>query len=285
MIDAVTPYPIHYQKLSNGCDIAFIDEGTGDKTLLFVHGLATYGASWNKNIDFLKKYYRCIAIDLPGNGMSSRGDFPYSMNFFAGVIYDFIQKAGLKNVVLVGHSMGAQIVLTTLINMPDCADSVVLCAPAGFEQFTSIERSIYHGTVQFFDFFSTEENSLRKTIRSSFYQYPTQGDDMIDDLVEIMKKHPSSQYRPMIEACITGMLNEPVFDKLHEIQQRTLVLFGERDALIPNKLIHPFTTRQVGETGAKKMPHATLIMLPQCGHFLQIEKANEVNHYMRSFID
>ncbi len=285
MINAVTSYPVHYQKLSNGCDIAYIDEGTGDKTLLFVHGLATYGASWTKNIDFLKKYYRCIAIDLPGNGMSSRGNFPYSMNFFAGVIYDFIQKVELKNVVLVGHSMGAQIVLTTLINMPSCAESVVLCAPAGFEQFTSIERSIYHGTVQFFDFFSTEENSLRKTIRSSFYQYPSQGDDMIDDLVAIMKKHPSSQYRPMIEACIAGMLNEPVFDKLHQIQQRTLVLFGERDALIPNKLIHPFTTRQVGEKGAKEMAHATLIMLPQCGHFLQIEKANEVNHYMRSFID
>ncbi|MDR3680792.1 MAG: alpha/beta hydrolase [Flavipsychrobacter sp.] len=285
MIKADLAYPTHYIKLSNNCDVAYIDEGIGDKTLLFVHGLATYGLSWKKNIDFLKKYYRCIAIDLPGNGLSSRGNFPYSMNFFAGIIYDFIIKAGLNNVYLIGHSMGAQIVLTTLINAGDCADGLVLCAPAGFEKFTSMEKSIYHGTVQFFDFFSTEENSLRKTIRTSFYQSPSQGDDMIDDLVSIMKKHPNSQYKPMIEACIAGMLNEPVFDKLHLINQRTLVLFGERDALIPNKLVHPTTTRQIAEAGTRQMLHATLEMLPQCGHFLQIEKAAEVNHIIHRFIN
>jgi pimeloyl-ACP methyl ester carboxylesterase len=285
MMNTENAYLTHYIKLSNNCDIAYIDEGEGTKTLLFVHGLATYGPSWNKNIEFLKKYYRCIALDLPGNGLSSRGKFPYSMNFFAGIIYDFILKAELNNVYLVGHSMGAQVVLTTLINAGNCAEGVVLCAPAGFETFTSMERSIYHGTVQFFDYFSTEENSLRKTIRTSFYHSSTQADDMIDDLASIMKKYPASQYRPMIEACISGMLNEPVFNQLHQIQQRTLVLFGERDALIPNKLVHPTTTRQIAEAGVRQMPHAMLEMIPQCGHFLQIEKAAEVNHIIRRFID
>lgn len=284
-MQALFSYPMHHLQLSGNCEIAYIDEGKGDKTLLFVHGLATYGRSWAKNIDFLKKHYRCIAIDLPGNGASSRGRFPYSMHFFADVLLEFIHKAKLANVHLIGHSMGGQIVLTALGNGGDFANGVVLCAPAGFETFTSLEKSIYHGTVQFFDFFSTEENSLRKTIRTSFYQSPTQADDMIEDLVAIMKSYPANQYRSMIEACIASMLNEPVFDKLHLIKQRTLVMYGERDALIPNKLVHPTTTRQIAEAGTRKMPNAMLEMIPQCGHFLQIEKAAEVNHTIHRFID
>src|ERR1700742_1729400 len=115
-------YTINYLTLSNGCKVAYIDEGKGEKTLLFIHGLATYSLSWKKNIEYLKKKYRCIAIDLPGNGLSDRGDYPYSMNFFAGSVYDFIRLLGLKNVCLVGHSMGAQVAMTTLLRQPDCAN-------------------------------------------------------------------------------------------------------------------------------------------------------------------
>lgn len=277
-------YPVHYQQLSTGGNMAYIDEGTGDKTLLFIHGLATYSLSWKKNIEALKGYYRCIAIDLPGNGLSDRGDYPYSINFFAGAVYDFIRLRKLDNLCLVGHSMGAQIAVTLLLNEPAAAEKLVLCAPAGFETFSGLEKSIYHNSLHLFDFFSTEENSLRKTIRSSFYHFPGQANEMIDQLVLLLKTYPVQQYRRMIDACITGMLHEPVFDKLHLINQPTLVLFGERDALIPNKLLHPTTTRTIAEKGTRQLPNATLEMIPQCGHFLQWEQAAEVNRQIRRLV-
>lgn len=278
------PYTINKVQLSNGCHLAYIDEGTGPETLLFIHGLATYGFSWQKNIETLKKHYRCIAIDLPGNGFSDRGDFSYSINFFAVCIFDFIQKTGLKNVNLVGHSMGGQIAMTILLNEPTAAKKLVLCATAGFETFNTFERNIYHSSINFFDMFSSDENSLRKTIRSSFYNYPSQADEMIDELADLIKTYPSKEYHNMIEACIKGMLNEPVFDRLQQIQQPTLVMYGERDALIPNRLLHPTTTRNIAEQGIKKMPHAKLEMVSQCGHFLQWEKAETVNRLIHHFI-
>jgi pimeloyl-ACP methyl ester carboxylesterase len=76
-----------------------------------------------------------------------------------------------------------------------------------------------------------------------------------------------------------------VYDELHLIQHPVLVIFGERDALIPNWLIHHMTTKHLGEDAVKKIPSAKLIMIPKCGHFLQIEKANEVNRYLREFIE
>lgn len=271
-------------QLSNGCEVAYIDEGSGAQTILFVHGLATYAASWKKQIEGLKDKYRCIAIDLPGNGKSDRGDYPYSMSFFAGCVYDFIQKLRLTNVVLAGHSMGGQVVMNLLINLPSAAEKLLLFAPAGFETFNGMERSLYQSSISFLDMFSTEENSLRRTIRSSFYQYPPQVDEMIEELVALMKIHSIREYRAMIEACVAGMLHEPVFNQLHLIQQPTLVMYGERDALIPNRLIHPVNTRTIGEAGVAQMPHAQLQMIPRCGHFLQLEKPAEVNSLIREFL-
>lgn len=270
-------------QLSNGCNVSYIDEGTGTTTLLFVHGLATYSYSWAMNIAGLKNDFRCIAIDLPGNGYSDGGDYPYGINFYSGCVYDFIQKLGLRNVVLVGHSMGAQIILNLAANQPNAATKLVLCAPAGFEQFNGMERTLYKTGISFFDFFSTDEFNLRQTIHSSFFNYPSKAENMVNELVDIMRHQPTSQYRKMIEGCINGMMEEPVYDKLSTITIPTLVIFGNSDALIPNRLIHPTTTRSIAESGTKEMQNATLKMIPNCGHFVQLEKPEKVNELIREF--
>jgi pimeloyl-ACP methyl ester carboxylesterase len=278
------PFPIHNIQLNNGCKLAYVDEGKGKQTILFIHGLANYSMSWRKNIAALRDHFRCIAVDLPGNGFSDRGDFPYGIKFFAECVYELIQQLQLKHLCIAGHSMGGQIAIRLLADHPECAEKLTLCAPAGFETFTSFEKGMYHSAIGFFDLFSTEENSLRKSIYSSFYQQPSQGDELIQELIEIMKTYPSRVYRNMIDACINAMLHEPVYDVLHTIQQPTLVMFGERDALIPNRLIHPVTTRQIALQGVQQLPNAQLEMIERCGHLLQIEKADEVNELIKGFV-
>ena len=284
MFETTSQYKTHKVQLSNGCIVAYIDEGRGDTTLLFVHGLATYGKTWALNIDGLCDKYRCVAIDLPGNGHSDGGDYPYGINFYSGCVYDFMQQLKLDNVILVGHSMGGQIVLNLVINHPGACKELILCAPAGFETYSRIERTMFSAGMHFLDFFSTEENSLRQIIRSSFFNYPSKMEDMVKELVELMKVQPVAQYRKMIEACIMSMMEEPVFDGLKTIQQRTLVLFGEHDALIPNNKLQLMSTRGLAERGVAQMPNATLHMLPRCGHFLQLEKPAKTNELIKEFL-
>lgn len=272
-------------QLSNGCNVSYIDEGRGDKTLVFIHGLATYGYCWGLNIAELKNKYRCIAIDLPGNGYSDGGDYKYGINFYSGCVYDFIQQLSLKDVVLVGHSMGGQIALNLAINQPDSSIKLVLCAPAGFEQFNIMERTMYKTSVNLFDFITNDEFNLRSTIQSSFYSSPKYASTMIKELVDLMNKQPTSQYRKMTEGCIDGMMNEPVYDNLSKVQQPTLVIFGDNDALIPNKLLHPTTTRYLAEQGTNQIPNARLEMIPNCGHFLQLEKPAIVNKLISEFLN
>ena len=87
-------------QLSGGENIFYIDEGVGQKTLLFVHGLANNALSWQQNIVHLRKKFRCLAIDLPGNGLSTVKETNFSMKYFSTVIIELIEKLQLKEVIL-----------------------------------------------------------------------------------------------------------------------------------------------------------------------------------------
>ncbi|WP_118975122.1 alpha/beta fold hydrolase [Taibaiella koreensis] len=279
------PYPVQRQKiLHDAIEVAYIDEGEGDSIILFVHGLGHSLLGWVRNIEYLKQYHRCIAIDLPGNGLSSTGSYPYSMHFFAEALFDFIQKKKLKHIYLAGHSMGGQICLTFAHLHPEMIKGLILCAPAGFETFNEWEKSLYRNTMYFVDLVSNEENSLRKAIQNSFYIMPDNAPAFTQQLVDLMKLQDRDHYRYMIDRCINAMLDEPVFDYLSAIARPVLILFGERDNLIPNRFIHPISTKKLAETAAERFQQAEVHIISQCGHFLQWEKAQLVNGHIRNFI-
>ncbi|MFA6150106.1 MAG: alpha/beta hydrolase [Chitinophagaceae bacterium] len=270
--------------LSNGSSVSYMDEGAGEQTILFIHGLATFGGTWQPNVDGLKSHFRCIAIDLPGNGYSDKGDLPYSIQYYAACVFDFIKLMKLKNVVLCGHSMGGQIAMTLLLNAPDAAEKLVLCAPAGFEQFNVFEKTMYRSMIGMADMFSTNESNLRQSIYTSFYKNPSQADGLIDEMTKIIRSYPATAYKKMLDASIEGMMNEPVFNRLGEIHVPVLVIFGELDALIPNKLLHPISTDQLARNAVARMPDASLEMIPFAGHFVQWEKAEKVNEAILHFL-
>jgi len=276
---------VHYAEIPGTGKMAHVDEGAGEKTLLFIHGLANYSMVWKKNIDYLKQHYRCIAVDLPGNGLSDRGEYPFTMQFFADSIISFIAVMKLKNVSIVGHSMGGQIAVTAALKKPDCAQALILCAPAGFEVFSTLERTMFHSSIHLMDFFSSEEQSLRHTIENSFYRHHRQGEDVIVELTKLMKTYKLQYYRKMIETCIKSMLSEPVFEQLNRVPHPTLVIFGKNDAMIPNKLLHHTSTEQLAKDSVKRMPAAMLELLPDCGHFLQWEKPEDVNRNIIIFLE
>lgn len=281
------PYTLHYCPiLFNSVTIAYCDEGPRDApVILFIHGLGHNLSAWQRNISYLKQFYRCIAIDLPGNGSSSRAmDYPYSMHFFSACIREFIHELKLEQVYLCGHSMGGQVAFTLAAQQLPRVKGLMQCAPAGIETFNEWERSLYKSTMALVDMLSSEENSLRKAIQNSFYILPADIQPFIQSLVELMRLHPKEHYRKMMEACIVAMLDEPVDMLFPSINIPVSVLFGEKDSLIPNRFIHPVTIRQMLLAAQPSFPQLQYEIIPRCGHFLQWEKADDVNHYLHSFI-
>lgn len=278
------PFTVHKQKLTNvPIEIAYMDEGKGDKTILFIHGLGHSSLGWVKNIKELKLDFRCIAIDLPGNGLSSFDKkYPYSIHFFARCIHDFIEEMDLGNVVLAGHSMGGQVALMYAHLFPNQLESLVLCAPAGLETFTGWEKTMYKSTLQVLDLFSSEENNIKQAIQNSFYKMPKDVLKLTNGFIDLMHLQDKTHYKYMLESCIQGMLNEPVFDYFPKIKIPVYVFFGKYDNLIPNKLIHPVSLSYFAEKAIQGFPNAELFILADCGHFLQWEKPEELNKLIKS---
>ncbi|MTI22858.1 alpha/beta hydrolase [Fulvivirga sp. RKSG066] len=285
--EIIKPYSFDtkYAVLRDSIKLAYIDEGAGDKTLVFIHGLATYLPSWYKNIPALSKKYRCIAIDLPGYGRSSKGKYPGTMSFYASIVNELIEKLALENIVLVGHSMGAQVSLTTALKYPEKIESLIVASPAGFERFNENEsvwlKSVFKAPI----IASATPEQIRANYGLNFYQMPADIDFMIEDRINMAQAEDFMDYCNAVAKGVIGMLDEPVFDDLSEIDQPVLVVYGANDALIPNQLLHKnITTKQVAEASTEKLPNASLHIIPECGHFVPFEKADIFNNLIVEFL-
>src|SRR5687767_8363637 len=85
--------------------------GTGNQTVILVHGWTCDSSSWDAQVPVLAARYRVITIDLPGHGKSgSPKDGKFSMDLFARAVEAVRAEANADKVVLVGHSMGAPVI-------------------------------------------------------------------------------------------------------------------------------------------------------------------------------
>lgn len=265
--------------------IAYVDEGSGSETLVFVHGLGSYLRAWEKNIHELSGFYRCIALDLPGYGQSGASPEGYHPKYFAAVLAQMMAKLALKNVILVGHSMGGQIAIQLGLDYPESIKKLVLVAPAGLETFSDAEKMWFKQIYTPAFVAAATPEQVRQNYQLNFFKMPEDAETMINDRIQQMQTEGFAAYCEMIPQCVMGMLEQPVFDRLSELKLPVLILFGKEDSLIPNKFLHPgLTTEAVAAMGIEKIPHAQLHMVSEAGHFVQWEKPTEVNQSISDFV-
>ncbi len=273
------------KRLTGGIEIAYTDSGGSElPVIVFIHGLANYHAVWQKNIDGLHQHYRCIAVDLPGNGSSSRQHRAYSIDFYAESIAALIREMQWTNVTLAGHSMGGLIAMKMVLHDVFAYRKLLLFAPAGFEYYSPQDSVLFKSAIAFGNFLQLDEVQISQSVRNSFYRPSDDCEQIISDLCRIVQQHNRADYRHMLEQSVHSMLDEDIFSKLKQISLPTLVFFGENDMLIPNRFLHPVSTKEIAETGTAKLPQAKLICFPATGHFVQIERAAEVNQAIMQFM-
>jgi pimeloyl-ACP methyl ester carboxylesterase len=96
---------------SDGEKIAFERKGTGDTTLLFMHGWCIDQTYWSHQVDYFSPAYTVVTMDWPGFGMSSKTRAAYDFKTYADDIHQVIQSLELQNVILIGHSMSGMAIL------------------------------------------------------------------------------------------------------------------------------------------------------------------------------
>ena len=100
----------------NGEVLSYFDNESGDTTLLFIHGAFINKEYWNNQLSYFEPKYRVIAIDLPGHGNSSHNRTEWTGQNFGKDLSEFIEELSLKNVILIGHSFGSDVMLETVAN-------------------------------------------------------------------------------------------------------------------------------------------------------------------------
>lgn len=100
-----------------------------EKAFVLVHGLGVSSLYFRELARHLAPHARVVTVDLPGFGRADTPDRTLRIPSFALALIDTIERLGLHDAVLVGHSMGVQVVVEALRRQPTIASAGVLIGP------------------------------------------------------------------------------------------------------------------------------------------------------------
>ena len=134
LLDRPPPSPPHRAEWldADGVRLRTVRAGTGDTTLVLLHGFGESLTTWRSVFDRLAENHRVVALDLPGFGGSEKPDVPYSMPAMTRRLSRFLDEWTTGPIVLLGHSMGGELAAALALARPDRVGLLVLIAPAGF---------------------------------------------------------------------------------------------------------------------------------------------------------
>ncbi len=103
----------------DGTPISYEVSGTGEPSLVFVHGWSCDARYWRAQVPVFSKKHRVIVLDLAGHGHSGTSRTRYTMKAFGEDVEAVTKSAGSSRVILIGHSMGGSVIAEAAALMPD----------------------------------------------------------------------------------------------------------------------------------------------------------------------
>ena len=113
-----------YLELDGG-RMAFEQAGAGGPALVFLHGFACDRSFLAPQTAHFSAGHRVVSVDFLGHGQSDTPETEYRLPRFAAEVARLLEHLGLKNVVVVGHSMGGSVALELAAGWPELVRSAV----------------------------------------------------------------------------------------------------------------------------------------------------------------
>jgi len=103
----------------DGTPISYETFGTGEPTLVLVHGWSCDARYWRAQVPVFSETYRVVVLDLAGHGHSGMTRTKYTMASFGEDVRAVTESTGSHGVILIGHSMGGSVIAEAARLMPE----------------------------------------------------------------------------------------------------------------------------------------------------------------------
>jgi len=215
------------------------DEGP---QFVLVHGIGVGTSYYHRLARALAHSGGVHVVELPGMGRAPRPDSPMSIGEFADILSTYLIDAEVADPVLVGHSMGTQIVVEASLQHPD-----------------RFRRLVLMGTVVD----PRERSALRQGLRllqdCVFCETPPSNVAVLSDYLRT-----GVRWYAMTLPAMLGYRTE---DAVRRVTAETVVLRGARD---------PISRRWWAERLAEAIPAARFVEVPRKGHVVMYTATDEV---------
>lgn len=276
MLDRTTAETVHDARISDRMSLRYKKAGFG-KPLVLMHTIRTQLEYFDKILPILAQHFTVYAIDLPGHGYSSiETHAVYDEPYFRAAVISFIEKLDLRDVTLVGESIGAVLALTVASTLPDRVEAVVSSNPYDYDRrygdgvrrgnmFANIAIGSY--AVPFFGAVNAAlENKLflRWVLSGGFYDTRNLPRDLLSEFDRAGRRRG---YRYVERKTFAGWRSwSEARAHYKDIKVPVTFIYGD----------HDWSTPEERRRNADELPKARLITLQQTGHFAALERPRRI---------
>lgn len=247
--------------------LRYAKRGHGVEQIVLVHGFGGDLDNWLFNIDALAENATVYALDLPGHGQSTKALSDASLEGLSKALVDFLNKVGVQNAHLVGHSMGGAIALKTAIDHPALVKSLTLISSAGLGEDINI------GYIEGFAH-SSSRRELKPVLEQLFDDPNLVSRQLIDDLLKYKRLDGVNEALDALAKNLfaNGKQAAVLAEEAAKTPRPVAVIWGAGDKIIP--AFH-----------AASLPSGWRAeVIEGAGHMVQMEKAGAVNALIRKHI-
>jgi pimeloyl-ACP methyl ester carboxylesterase len=259
-------------------------QGNGPTKLVLLHGLASRSETWTDLLPlFAPEKYTLYLIDLLGSGASSKPrGADYSMLAHSRRLLEFLEREGLSEVTLIGHSMGGAVVLLASIEAlrgekKGLLRSVVVLAGPGYLQSLPLIARLFRRPLagELFILLPAPIAWVKVGLRAAYH------DHRLVDREHIARYAPCYQdrdaKRALVETCrqLVPSDCDEISAWYGRLRLPMLLLWGRQDHIVP--LFQ-------GERLEQAVPGAQLVVIEECGHNPQEEKPGETFEIINRFL-
>ena len=240
-------------------EFKYIDQGEGE-VLLLLHGLFGVLSNWGGVIEKFSSNRRIVVPILPIYEMPLR---EAGLEGLTTYVEKFVALMNLKDLVVMGNSLGGHIGLMYTLNNASKVKNLVLTGSSGL-----FENSMGGSYPKRGDY-----NYLKERVAYTFYDPNTVGDDYVTEIFETLKSIPKSL---RIVAIAKSAQRNNLSHDLVNIKVPTLLIWGLNDTITPPAVAHEFN---------KLIPNSTLRFIDKCCHAPMMERPDVYNDILEDFLN